>query len=198
MWGKFCGLIPMDAFSRLGLPRKLVIDVGKLDEVVREMSRSVHPDAGGDAREFEEVRQAGEVLKSPSGRVRLALELAGGEWVPRGSVDDRVMDFFAPVAGVLEKVDEFVSARATSRSVLGRAILDGRVPSLKSEIDLLIRGLGELEGELVGRFEKFDESGWEVCLSSMAETARALSFVTKWQAQLRAATGNLFEALLGA
>jgi len=187
----------MDAFSRLGLPRKLVIDSGMLDQVIRGISKVAHPDAGGEARDFEEVRKAGEVLKSPPGRLRLALELAGGDLDPRGSVDGQVMDFFAPVAGLLQKVDGFVSARWASRSALGKAVLDARVPSLKTEVECLIGGLGELEASLVERFGQFDESGWEACLSSMAETARALAFVMKWQAQLRAATGKLFEALLG-
>ena len=187
----------MDAFLKLGLPRKLVIDSRELDQVVREISKSAHPDSGGDAREFEDVRKAGEVLKSPAGRLRLALELVEGDLVPRGSVDGQVMDFFTPVAGALQKVDEFVAERSASRSALGKAVLDLRVPSLKNEVELLIGGLGELAASLEARFEQFDDDGWESCLSSMAETARALAFVTKWQAQLRTATGKLFEALLG-
>mgnify|MGYP003678794990 CR=1 FL=1 len=79
----------------------------------------------------------------------------------------------------------------------GEAVLDARVPPLKAEVEALIAGLGELEASLVGRFKGFDDSGWESSLSSMAETARALAFVIKWRAQLRAATGKLFEALLG-
>ncbi|MEJ6580568.1 MAG: hypothetical protein QNL68_12305 [Akkermansiaceae bacterium] len=187
----------MDAFLKLGLPRKLVIDPGELDRVVREISKAAHPDAGGEARDFEEVRKAREALKSPSARLRMALELAGGDLVARGSVDGQVMDFFTPVAGVLQKVDEFVSERSGARSSLGKAVLDARLPSLKSEVESLIGGLGELEASLVARFWQFDEAGWEACLPSMAETARALAFVTKWQSQLRAATGKLFEALLG-
>lgn len=174
-----------------------MIDPGELDRVIRGMSKSAHPDAGGEGSDFEEVRKAGEVLKSPAGRLRLALELAGGNLEARGSVDGQVMDFFTPVAGVLQKVDGFVAERSASRSALGKAVLDARIPSLKTEVELLIGGLGALEASLVDRFKQFDESGWEGSLLSMAETVRALAFVTKWQAQLRAATGKLFEALLG-
>ncbi|YCM45341.1 hypothetical protein V2O64_04810 [Verrucomicrobiaceae bacterium 227] len=187
----------MDAFLRLGLPRELVIDSDELDKVTRAASKAAHPDSGGESSLFEEVRKAGEVLKSPVGRLRLALELAGGDLESRGSVDGQVMDFFTPVAGVLERVEAFVTERGAARSALGKAVLDARVPPLKAEVEALIAGLGELEASLVGRFKGFDDSGWESSLSSMAETARALAFVIKWRAQLRAATGKLFEALLG-
>lgn len=187
----------MDAFATLGLPRRLVIDSEELALAVREASRSSHPDAGGATEEFAEVRRAGDLLGSPGERLKLALELSGGEWDSRGSVVPEVMDFFSPVAGILEKVEQFVLERRRLRSALGKAVLDARVPALKGEVETLIAGLAALEEALIGRFESFDSAGWENSGEGIAETARALIFVTKWQARLRASTGKLFEALLG-
>ena len=187
----------MDAFSRFNLPRALVIDPAQLDQVVRAASRDAHPDSGGDPATFEDIRKAGDTLKSPMLRLKLALELSGGDLDSRGGIAGEVMDFFAPIAGVLQEVDEFVLQRSRARSGLGKAMLDAKIPSLKGRVEDLVARLGELEEKLVGRFEEFDRAGWDGSLDAMSETARALAFVTKWQAQLRAATGKLFEALLG-
>ena len=49
----------------------------------------------------------------------------------------------------------------------------------------------------MARFGYFDKGGWLEAGEEMAETARGLAFVEKWQAQIQAATGKLFQALLG-
>jgi hypothetical protein len=106
------------------------------------------------------------------------------------------MDFFAPVAGTLQKVDCFVAARGKAVSGLGKAVLDARVPGLKRALEELLEEIVALEDSYLGRFGRFDEEGWERCLDEMGEVHRAMSFLRKWLAQLREATGKIFEALL--
>ncbi|MGC6466360.1 MAG: hypothetical protein ACON38_06380 [Akkermansiaceae bacterium] len=187
----------MDAFTRLGMPRRLILREDELAEVIREASRKAHPDAGGDDQEFRRVREAGEALKEPLSRLRLAIGLAGGEVNARGAVDNEVMDFFSAVAGVLEKVNALIAARVAAKSQLGKAMVDAQVPALKKEVEELIHKLEEIEESIIGRFEQFDAVGWEASLGEMEASCRSLSFVVKWQGQLRGATGRLFEVLLG-
>lgn len=181
---------------RLGLPLQLDLDLEVIAGAARELAKAAHPDAGGDAQQFAEVRKAGDLLKAPVSRLKVALELAGGDAAERGSVPSELMDFFSPVAGVLEEVGAFVSERAQAMSGLGKAVLDAKVPVLKGKLELLIESLGGIETDQVGRFQGFDDRGWESCIDEMGEAFRALLFVGKWLAQLREATGKIFEALL--
>jgi len=183
----------MDAYSILGVERRLVIEEEELDRRYRALSKSVHPDAGGSASGFEAVRGAYDQLKSPVGRLKEAL----GESAGRGAVPSEVMDFFGPVAEVVQEVDGFLVERHAARSGLGRAVLDARVPGLKARVERMTESLAGLEEVYVGQFESFDERGWDECRPEMEEVARGLAFLTKWQAQLREVVGKLFQALLG-
>ena len=183
----------MDIFDQLGVPRQLVLADEVLEGRFRELGKKAHPDAGGAASEFEQLRGAYEQLKSPARRIRAVL----GSGEERGSVPGEVMDLFGPVAEAIQGVEDFLKERAAARSALGRAVLDGGMPALKGELERLTGLLGELEGDFVARFEGFDSGGWESCKEEMGEVGRGLIFVEKWLGQLRVATGKLFEALLG-
>jgi curved DNA-binding protein CbpA len=187
----------MDPFECLGLPPRLSLDAAELEKRVQEESARSHPDAGGEPARFEEVRQAGEILKNPASRLRAAIARGEGEPPSRGAVPGSVMDYFSPVATLLENVSTLIKKRREARSGLGRAVLDARVPEVKRELEEMAGHLSTLEAELVGRFPEFDERGWERCSEEMAEVSRGLVFLRKWQAELREAHGKIFEALLG-
>lgn len=187
----------MNPFERLGLPEKLSLSREDLEKTIQKESAESHPDAGGNAASFEEVRRAGEILQNPASRLRAAVELVDGELSPRGQVPGAVMDLFSPVAGLLERVSAFVKERRGARSGLGRAVLDSQVPGLKRELEEMTSRLAGLEDQLVSRFPEFDERGWSSCAAEMAEVSRGLVFLRKWQAEIREAQGKVFEALLG-
>lgn len=186
----------MDSFSRIGLPRRLHFSEGEVEDALRAAAKSAHPDAGGDAAEFAKIGRAGDLLKSPATRLKVALELSGAEISGRGSVPTGIMDLFSPVANLLEEVSAFISERAKARSALGKAMLDARIPDLKVRLEALVDSLVAVEEGQVERFIDFDRRGWEESLEEMEEGYRALLFVSKWLAQLREATGKIFEALL--
>ncbi len=186
----------MDPFSRIGLPLKLDLTPGVVEDEIRRLAKSVHPDVGGEAGEFAEISRAGDLLKVPVSRLKVALEISGADLAGRGSVPSEIMDLFSPVVSVLEEVGAFVSEREKARSVLGKAVLDAKVPSLKRSLEELTGAVGKLEDYQRERFPDFDQRGWENCLEEMEEAYRALLFLGKWSAQLREATGKIFEALL--
>ena len=186
-----------DPFKILGLPRALAISQEKIDEVYRKASRRLHPDSGGEEEDFQEMAKATELLKSPSRRLRWAIESVGADWDSRGTVPMSVMDLFSSVAEVIQKVDQFELEREKSKSALGRAVLDAKVPELKCELEEILGRVSDENVELVGHFEKFDRRGWSELGVKMGEVARGLAFLEKWQSEIRAATGKLYQALLG-
>jgi molecular chaperone HscB len=87
-----CGKVqppaPADHFSFFGLPRKLDLDVARLERDFYELSRKLHPDLHGvtDTREQEwsleqtsKLNDAYRTLKDPIGRTRYLLSLEGVE-----------------------------------------------------------------------------------------------------------------------
>ena len=186
-----------DPFEILGLSRGLAISAERIDKAYREASRRLHPDSGGEEEDFQEVAEAAELLKSPSRRLRWAIESTESAWDGRGSVPTSVMDLFSPVAEVIQKVDQFALERGNSKSALGRAVLDARVPELKRELEDVLQSVSDEEADLLRAFKEFDRRGWLELAEQMGEVARGLSFLEKWQGEIRAATGKLFQSLLG-
>ena len=186
----------MDPFATLGLPHLLKVGEGDIETVVNGLLKTAHPDAGGDEEEFARIREAGRQLQSPADRIKAAIVLAGGNPSDRGSVMGEVMDFFSPVAEVLDETSGFVQERRKAVSGLGKAILDVRVSALKKKLEALTAGLMDLEKRQLALFEEIDTRGWGNSLEEMGEVFRTLRFLEKWLAQLREATGKIFEALL--
>ena len=186
-----------DPFEILGLSRGLAISSERIDKAYREASRRLHPDSGGEEEDFQEMAEAAELLKSPSRRLRWAIESTESAWDGRGSVPTSVMDLFSPVAEVIQKVDQFALERGNSKSALGRAVLDARVPELKRELEDVLQSVSDEEADLLKAFKEFDRRGWLELAEQMGQVARGLSFLEKWQGEIRAATGKLFQALLG-
>ncbi len=87
-----CGKVqppaPADHFAFFGLPRKLNLDVSRLERDFYELSRKLHPDLYGSANSREQewsleqtskLNDAYRTLKDPIGRTRYLLQLEGVE-----------------------------------------------------------------------------------------------------------------------
>lgn len=190
----------MNPFELLGLENRLTFPEEELELRFQEIAKIAHPDTGGSETDFAEYRAAYEVLKSPGRRLQEAMQvvaLEGGNLEERGSIPSEVVDYFGRVAEVLETVDQFLNERAQARSALARALQDSKVPQLKVSLEAVQKDLGLLEESFLSEFENFDRIGWFESFEKMGELSRGLTFLEKWQGQIRVAMGKLFEALLG-
>ncbi|MGJ8696552.1 MAG: J domain-containing protein [Verrucomicrobiaceae bacterium] len=186
-----------DPFAVLGVERKLELDPEELSARYRELSKVHHPDLGGEASDFERVGKAYAELNSPARRVAAAVATISDCPEERGTIPAVVMDRFSQVAGLIEKVDSFVEERGRAKSALARALLDAKIPVLQGALQEELAGIGLLEDQMTGRFGDFDRNGWENRAAEMAEVARGLVFLEKWEGQLKAQSGKLFQSLLG-
>jgi curved DNA-binding protein CbpA len=120
----------MDAFERLGLARRAVLDEEVLKAAWIEQGRAVHPDqAGGDAMLSAEMNAAYEVLREPETRLKHLLEVefpeASAVWatVP---MEEELMQVFMKLGPVLQRVEVFAKKKAAATSALAEALLMAR------------------------------------------------------------------------
>ena len=176
-----------DHFETLGLERRLDLEEESLRTRYDERCREVHPDAGGEAGEFDAVREAYACLSSPMRRLRHWLELAGVEVVEGGSLPGSVVDRFGEIGTLLRETEELAKRHGSARSALGRSVVEAEGLALQVRLGEVRGGVESAIGELVALFAEFEAAGARAVGEEAAETARALAFLEKWEGQLRAA-----------
>ena len=176
-----------DHFEALGLERRVDLSAGTLRQNYDERCREVHPDAGGEAGAFDTVAEAYACLSSPSQRLFHWLELAGVEVVKDGSLPAPVVDRFGVIGELLREADELAERHREAQSILARSLVEAEGIALQARLS---EARVELEGVIEGitaRFAWFDEKGALETGEEALEMARTLTFMEKWEGQLRAA-----------
>lgn len=177
----------MDAFGELALERRLVLEQEALSAAAAAAAKRAHPDAGGAREDFERVNKARELLARPVARLRHWLELEGVAGDLRGPVSAGMMDMFAELGGLLQRVDALLRERERASSALARALLEGRVQAAREDLEAM---QDRLEAMTAGRVKLFPEveagrrDGWEL--------ARELGFLDKWRGEVRERFGGLW------
>ena len=181
----------MNAFERLGLEPRLVLDDDALRAAFQTAGKQCHPDAGGSEQEFAALREAHAVLASPSRRLRHWLELRGIDADPRGVVDSQVMDLFASVGEVSQRAEALIRRRDEARSALTRALLESETQTCREAVENAIATIQRAIAAQCDMFADYENSAAPDAAAA-ATTARNLAFLEKWLATLRA----LFSRLL--
>jgi molecular chaperone HscB len=158
--GKVQPVSLLSHFELLGVPRRMRLEVDKLEKAYRDKSRRVHPDRFGRAEPIERrlaleqtthVNDAYRTLKDPQKRAEYLLSLEG---VKVGKEESRTMDFeflgemlelqeaveSEKSAAVLESVKQRIAAKAAERmKALERYFDDGvgTKESAKSKLEEL-------------------------------------------------------------
>jgi len=177
----------MDAFGILGLERRLRLEDEAISAAFREQGKTRHPDGGGSVAEFEELEQAHQILKDPARRLRHWLELEEVSGNLRGSVGTELMAMFSELGELLQQADALIRERESAASALAKAMLEGRTQGVRDDLETITAGLDSLVQARVARFaavESGTADGWEL--------ARDLTFLSKWQAQVRERFASLW------
>jgi hypothetical protein len=159
-------MMAMDAFESLGLPRSLNL----AEETVREAYRMASKNYQGDELGFSRLNEAYRVIMSPAARLMHWLELAGINGDRRGVVAGELLDWFGVVGTVIQETDLLQRGR--------------------EKIEQCQDHLRVVEKSKIGDFPAIEsgvinaENAW-IC-------ARDLSFLEKWQQQLRERFGKFF------
>ena len=176
-----------DHFEALGLERRVDLSAVTLRKHYDERCREGHPDAGGETGAFDAVAEAYACLGSPSRRLFHWLELAGITVVKDGSLPAPVVDRFEMIGALLREADELAERHREAQSTLVRSLAEAEGIALQARLS---EARGELEdaiAEIASRFAWFDEKGALETGEEALEMARTLTFMEKWEGQLRAA-----------
>ncbi len=150
-----------DLFAVLGLPRRLVVDLGDLEDRYHAASRAVHPDrhqsTAARSRELSltasaTVNRAYRTLRDPVARGRYWLEVHGTPLAERNNqVPSALATLVFETQEQLEALRESGAAAAERRGV-ERGVEQG-VQTVRRELDERVRGL---EAELEARYAAWD------------------------------------------
>lgn len=176
----------MNAFEKLGLEVRLEISAAEIREAFRARAADSHPDGGGDEAEFTALREAQEVLESPTKRLREWLRLKGIEADRRGTIAGQLVDFFQKVAETGVQAEAAIKSAAEAQSALAKGIAEVRLMGEREKVKAL---LSEIEAEISVRVMLFSEI--ERGKSDAATAMRDLVFLEKWRGAMRSLYGRL-------
>ena len=186
----------MNAWEELGLPVKLAIGAEEVEASFREVSQGAHPDAGGEAGEFERMREARDLLKDDFRRLDLWLEVKGIERAHSGAVSQEVGVMFGRVNEVTTGVDEWLQKGEGVTSGLGKALWQKEGFGWKARLEEVLSEVDVWQQRVVDEFSQLEGlPASEVEGESLAMRGE-LGFLRKWRLQLQARFGRLWEGLI--
>jgi len=182
----------MNAFDALGLPQRLTLTPGEIENAWHAAGKASHPDAGGDELAFAVLREARATLASPASRLAHWLELRGKKPDPRGAIASEIMDLFAPVGDVVQQADDLARRRAAATTALGLALLEGETLCVRESIEATIARITAAIDSQCAPFPQWEsgQSG-ESVVDTQAAVLRNLRFLEKWRRTLMSAYAGL-------
>ena len=175
----------MDAFALLRLPRDLSFDEARL----REAYRAVSKDTLGEAEQAE-VTIAYQMLRSPSTRLRHWLESEGLTGSVRGTIGDELLDWFGGVGATLQASDDLLRRREQCQTALAKAMMESELHAGRIRIE---EWQARLQEALKRKMQHFPAIvAGEMSVEDAWTCVRDLSFIEKWQDQLRERYGKFF------
>ena len=182
----------MNAWEVLGLPVDLVLAPEVIEEAFREKGEGAHPDSGGEAGEFERVREARDLLRDDFRRLELWLDLKGVERAHSGVISERVGEMFAKVNEATMGVDGWLEKGTEVSSSLGKAVWQKEGFGWKTRVEGLLQEVGDWQAGVVERFCEIEGSSVDKALEFRGE----LGFLRKWKHQLQGRYGKIWEGLV--
>ncbi len=172
-----------EAADLIQIAEPLLADETALREAFRHASKTLHPDAGGDADQFSLLQQAQRLFLRPGERLRSWLEVHQLAGDVRGSLSNDLMDRFIHVAEMVQRAQSLAKESDACRSTLAKALLEKRRNQIREEIATFQADLTTLVSQRCELFPAIADG--KINPASAWQTVRDLLFLEKWQAQLR-------------
>jgi curved DNA-binding protein CbpA len=179
-----------NAFETLGIKPGLTFSDDELRSAFREAGKLAHPDAGGDEAEFARLREAFEIISSPSRRLKHWLELRGSPSDPRGAVGPSLMDLFSLIGETSQQAESVIRRRDETKSALGMALLENDTQLCREDVEKAIQQVETAINSECAVFPAIENAA-VTDVESVSMIARNLAFLEKWRAALRSLFARL-------
>jgi curved DNA-binding protein CbpA len=179
-----------NAFEILGMEPCLTIDEEALRGAFREAGRTAHPDAGGGDDAFARLREAFEIVSSPSRRLKHWLDQRGTPAETRGTVDPALMDLFSEVGAATQQAESLIRKRDETKSALGLAMLERETHTCREAVEKALRLVESAISRECSVFPEI-EAATVPDVDAPSKTARNLAFLEKWRGGLRGVFSRL-------
>ncbi|MFP6866509.1 MAG: hypothetical protein VCA35_11250 [Roseibacillus sp.] len=180
-----------DYFEAMGLERRLGWTQEDLRVRYDSQCQEMHPDSGGEAGDFQRLRQAYAELQSPGRRLRHWLELGGEPLEKGGMLPELVTEHFGELGPLLQQAADLAHRHAAAQSSLVRSMAEREGMGLLPKLELARERIEARIDELEQRFTDFDARGVTTCGGEAKEVARSLLFLEKWEREVREAWGKM-------
>ncbi len=173
-------------FTLLGLPQAAVLDEAALQAAYHEKSRAAHPDKpGGDAQLAAEINSAHEILAAPEKRLKHLLDLHAVPWraIP---ISNEMMALFSQLGPQLQNAAALAKKKQQATSALSKALLAPEEMKLREQLEEIGFQIETARTEILDSLPAFD-TDLTAHLTDLQVTQATLSYLAKWQAQIREA-----------
>ena len=164
----------------------LLVSDEEIREAFRVRAAVMHPDSGGDEREFAKLQAARDVLLSPARRLKEWMLARGMEADARGQIEGGLMDLFQKVSEVGAAAELLIRDNAGAKSALVKAMVEVKLIKQREQVKELLENIAE---EIQLRIERFQEV--EEGRMDSATMMRDLIFLEKWRKTLKGIYGRL-------
>jgi len=178
----------------VGLSKSLSLDETSLEARYRELSKALHPDAGGNEADFSKLQEAKAILESPGRRLDAWLKTQGIETERTMVVTESVGQMYGRIDELTRGVDGW--AAKPKMSGLGKALWQKEGLEWKSRLEESIDELTAWENRLGEELSELDKANGDGVNERVVELRAEFGFLTKWQAGLRERFGKIWEALV--
>ena len=185
-----------DLFAVLRVPARPWLDPEALRDVYVRLSEGLHRQAGSQD-ELVTLNRAFQVLNNPATRVEHLLSLTGGESNTR-RIDPVIGEFFGRVASRFQEADHLLGEISKPGPALVRALQIQRVHAARADLDDLAHGLAAQQDRCLEALRELDHA-WlhnpTGTREALAQLATNLTFLQKWQGQIRERLLRMDEAM---
>jgi len=196
----------MNAFARLGLPRKAALSAEEIRSAFQQAGAALHPDAATDGADrlqrtaaFTALNDAHSILLSLPRRLRHLLELEYSDLAVQktGAVlGDRMMALFSITGSAVQRATAVQTKKQSAGSALAKAMLASEEMQAQESLEAATQEIEAARSTLEAELASLDDAraaGIPTGQALQSCAARA-GFLEKWHAQLRAAFAGFFSA----
>ncbi len=175
-----------DAFAILQLPRRPWLEESDVRAAFQKAATHAHPDAAGSTLDFANLTQAYQTLREPASRIKHLLALEAPNTPPASGIPAELIPLFPMIAKVREAIDRWNQKRSQAVSKLEQAVAKTELAQLRSDAGKVHDQVAIAMRSALDELRVLD-AAWpsHAAVHELAALQARLTFLEKWQAQLR-------------